>query len=190
MNADFKINGKQIQTDRLILRAFKESDLDDFYEYASVPGLGERAGWKHHESKEESKNILDFMIKTDQTFAICDKKTDKVIGTLAVKALDEEDISPELKDYKGRNIGAALSKNYWNKGLMTEAINKLIDYLFNELDYDFLMAGFFDYNHNSKRLQEKCGFKPYKRKVFETMIGTSEEGVLNIIINPSKDIRI
>ena len=56
MNADFKANGKIIETKRLILRPFSASDLADFYEYASVEGVGERAGWKHHESIEESRD--------------------------------------------------------------------------------------------------------------------------------------
>ena len=48
MNATFKINGKVLETQRLILREFKENDLTDFYEYASVDGVGEMAGWSHH----------------------------------------------------------------------------------------------------------------------------------------------
>ena len=62
MNAIFKINGKVIETERLILRAFMPSDLDDFYEYASVEGVGEMAGWHHHESIEKSQEILDIFI--------------------------------------------------------------------------------------------------------------------------------
>ena len=70
MNAKFTVNGKQIETERLIFRPFKETDLKDFYEYASVAGVGEMAGWKHHESKEESKAILDSFISNDHDFAI------------------------------------------------------------------------------------------------------------------------
>ena len=44
MNLEFKINGKILETERLILRAFKLEDIDDFYEYASVPDVGEMAG--------------------------------------------------------------------------------------------------------------------------------------------------
>ena len=44
MNADFRINGKVIKTERLILRSFKQTDWEDFYEYASVEGVGEMAG--------------------------------------------------------------------------------------------------------------------------------------------------
>lgn len=50
MNAEFKINGLQIETERLMLRPFRRSDLYDFNEYASVEGVGEMAGWKHPET--------------------------------------------------------------------------------------------------------------------------------------------
>ena len=50
MNAEFRINGKEIETERLVLRAFRQSDLEDFFEYASVDGVGEMAGWQHHEN--------------------------------------------------------------------------------------------------------------------------------------------
>ena len=62
MNADFHINGIQLETERLILRPFEKEDLDDFYTYASVEGVGEMAGWKHHTSKEETQKILDMFI--------------------------------------------------------------------------------------------------------------------------------
>lgn len=70
MNAEFKLNAVQIETERLLLRPFCRGDLQDFYAYASVPGVGERAGWKHHESLEESRDILDIFIEEDKTFAI------------------------------------------------------------------------------------------------------------------------
>lgn len=62
MNAEFKINDKVLETKRLFLRPFRQEDLDDFYDYASIEGVGERAGWKHHENKEESQKMLDSFI--------------------------------------------------------------------------------------------------------------------------------
>ncbi|MDD7735810.1 MAG: GNAT family N-acetyltransferase, partial [Bacillales bacterium] len=85
MNALFNIKGKIIETRRLILRAFKESDLDDFFEYASVEGVGEKAGWHHHQTKEKTKEILDIFIKEDKVFALVDKEKNKVIGSLGVE---------------------------------------------------------------------------------------------------------
>ena len=57
MNEKIDISSKVIETERLLLRPFIESDLEDFYTYASVPGVGERAGWPHHETIETSKQI-------------------------------------------------------------------------------------------------------------------------------------
>ena len=54
MNTYIDITGVVLTTKRLILREWKEDDLDDFYEYASVPGVGEMAGWHFHETKEKT----------------------------------------------------------------------------------------------------------------------------------------
>ena len=85
MNADFRINGKVIETERLILRPFRQTDLEDFYEYASVEGVGEMAGWKHHESIAESQSIMNSFISNDKVFAICLKENNKVIGTVGIE---------------------------------------------------------------------------------------------------------
>lgn len=58
MNAPIDVTDIRIETERLILRPWQDSDLDDFYAYASVEGVGEMAGWSHHTSKEESRKIL------------------------------------------------------------------------------------------------------------------------------------
>ncbi len=189
MNAIFTINGKQIETERLILRPFKESDLEDFYEYASAPGVGEMAGWQHHESMDKSKEILDIFISEDKTFAICCKESGKVIGSLGVEFYGMEAALTEFDGYRGREIGFVLSKDYWGKGLMPEAAKAVMDYLFYELDYDFLLCGYYNFNAQSKKVQEKCGFKPYRALKMDTRMGTTEEGTLNLIINPKKNIK-
>ena len=190
MNANFKINGIQIETERLILRAFKQSDLDDFYEYASIIGVGEMAGWKHHETKEETQEILDLFILEDKTFAIVLKENNKVIGSLGVKKYGMEEKLSEFFEYQGREIGYVLSKDYWGKGIMPEALNAIIEYLFNELDLDFLTCGYLEFNNQSKRVQEKCGFKPYRKLVMDTRFGTHEQSILNLLLNPNKNITL
>lgn len=47
MDIEIDITDQLIETDRLILRAWKEDDLQDFFEYASIEGVGEMAGWRH-----------------------------------------------------------------------------------------------------------------------------------------------
>ena len=190
MNATFKISGTIIETERLILRPFEQSDLDDFYEYASVEGVGEMAGWKHHENKEKSQSILDLFITEDKTFAIVLKENNKVIGSLGVEEYGMEQALSEFFDYQGREIGYVLSKDYWGKGLMPEAVKAVIDYLFNVQKLDFLTCGYYVFNNQSKKVQEKCGFKPYRKLVMETRLGTKEQGILNLLVNPNKNIKL
>ena len=47
-----------LETERLLLRPFREDDLEDLYAYASVEGVGESAGWPHHTSIETSCQVL------------------------------------------------------------------------------------------------------------------------------------
>ena len=189
MNAAFTISKKTLETSRLLLRTFRKTDLNDFYEYASVEGVGERAGWKHHESIEESKEILDRFIENDIDFAICLKESGKVVGSFGINEYKLEDKLTEFDGYLGREIGFVLAKDYWGRGLMPEAVSAVKDYLFNELDFDFLLCGYYNFNLQSKRVQEKCGFKPYRALKMDTRMGTTEEGTLNLAINPKKNIK-
>ena len=188
MNALFDVTGIQLESERLILREFVLDDLDDFFAYASVPGVGEMAGWNHHKDKDESLRILKMFIEEKKTFAIVDKEGDKVIGSLGVEKYHLEDKLSEFFAYQGREIGYVLSKDYWGKGLMPEAVRLVINYLFDVLDYDFLLCGYYNFNNQSRRVQEKCGFTPYRKLVFTTRMGTEEPGVLMFLKNPHKNI--
>ena len=188
MNAEFDVTGIRLESQRLILREWKEEDVDDLFEYASVPGVGEMAGWPHHPNIEESLYRVNKFIREKHTFAIVYKENNKVIGSLGVEKYGAEEKLSEFFNYKGREIGYVLSKDYWGRGLMPEAVKTAIDYLFNVLDYDFLLCGHFDKNNQSRRVQEKCGFVPYRKLVFDTNIGTKEPGVLMFMKNPNKEI--
>ena len=188
MNAEFHIKNKVIETERLLLRAFKETDLNDFYEYAKVDGVGEMAGWPHHKIIEESKKILDRFIKNDIVFAIVYKENNKVIGSLGVEECGLADKLTEFNGLKGRELGYVLSKDYWGNGIMPEAVKGVIDYLFNDLNLDYITIGHFSRNNQSRRVIEKCGFKPYRKLVFDTKMGTEEPGILHLLLNPNKKI--
>ena len=63
MNKQIDITDVVLTTDRLILRSWRETDLNDFYEYASVDGVGQMAGWNPHRNMEESRQILSHFIE-------------------------------------------------------------------------------------------------------------------------------
>ncbi len=63
---------------------------------------------------------------------------------------------------------------------MPEAVETLVYYCFKELKLDFLIAGYYNHNKQSKRVQEKCGFVFLKEKTFKTKLG-EYDGILMII---------
>lgn len=190
MNAFIDITGVILETDRLILREWQLSDLDDFFEYCSVPGTGEAAGWPHHKNKEESLAIMTRFIQNKKTFALVYKENKKVIGSLGLEKYGNEEELSEFFAYQGREIGYVLSAAYWGRGLMTEAVKAVISYCFDELDLDFLLCGHYFKNHRSMRVQEKCGVVHYRRLVFDTKLGAKEPGYLNLLVNPKKNIEL
>ncbi len=84
MSINIDISKVVIKTDRLILRSWQESDIDDFFEYASVDGVGETAGWKHHETIAVSRKILNDFVSEKNVFAMVFKETNRVVGSLGL----------------------------------------------------------------------------------------------------------
>ena len=162
MNAEIDITCVVLKTSRLLLRPWKMSDLDDFYEYAKVDGVGQMAGWLPHKNKEESKQVLTKFIEN--------------------KKYNENNLK-EFSNLKGRELGYVLSKDYWGNGLMTEAVKKVIEYLFNIVKLDFIVCGHFLNNDRSRRVQEKCGFVHYKIFKYETSYGKIVDSWTSILLN-------
>ena len=165
MNADIDISNVTLETERLILRPWRPDDLADFNEYASVDGVGQMAGWLPHKNPEESRRILDMFIAGKNEFAI--EYNGKVIGSLGIEKYNETTL-PEYDEKTGREIGFVLSKDYWGMGLMPEAVNRVIEYIFEDLKLDFIVCGHYTENDQSRRVQEKCGFEHLKLIKTET----------------------
>ena len=158
MDFPFDVTAIKIDTSRLTLRAFTEGDIDDMYEYASVPGVGEMAGWKHHASKEVTAGIIQRFLQNKDVFALYHKADAKVIGALGVHNawINRQDIFAHLK---AKNIGYTLSKAYWGLGLMPEAVAAIIEYGRDKLALDAFTIEHFVTNLQSKRVIEKSGFE-------------------------------
>lgn len=181
VNKPIDISGIILNTQRLVLRPWKESDLEDLFAYASVDGVGQMAGWPPHKSIEESRKRLDRFISNKKTFAL--EYQGRVIGSCGLVNYNEE-YYPELTLLKGREIGYVLSKEYWGQGLMPEAVKAVIQYLFEVEKLDFIVAGHFERNKQSARVIQKCGFEYVKTIPYETQYGTVETSIENILYNP------
>ena len=183
MNADIDISNVILKTPRLVLRPWRESDLNDFFEYASVDGVGQMAGWTPHRDIGESREILDMFIREKKTFAL--EYEGKAVGSLGIEMYNEK-LYPELDALRGREIGYVLSKDYWGRGLMPEAVRAAIGYLFDDVKLDFILVGHFDWNRQSARVIEKCGFRYIRTVPFETTFGKTENSVDSILYRPGR----
>ena len=157
MDIPIDVSTIHLETGRLMLRSFTEADLADFYAYASVPGVGEMAGWPHHDSLGTSRRILQLFIEGKDVLALYHKQDRKVIGSLGLHkswANEEE----RFQNLRIKEIGYVLAKDYWGQGLMPEAVRALMDYGFQELGVQAFTCGHFLTNNQSRRVIEKCGF--------------------------------
>lgn len=146
--------GEEIETERLRLRKWRKEDVNDLYEYACDAEVGPMAGWKPHESIEESAQIIELFIRQKE-WAIELKENHKVIGSIGFH-------QPKIKKDRSLELGYVLSKNYWGQGLMSEAVKQVCTFAFERLHQEALFICCFDDNVRSARVAEKCGFQYYK----------------------------
>lgn len=146
-----------LDTPRLLLRPWWENDIQDFFAYASVPGVGEMAGWPHHESIADTGRVLSMFMREKNVWAIVLKAENRVIGSLGLHRswASEENYYPRERILE---IGYVLSKAYWGLGLMPEAVKRVLRFCFDQLSLDAVTVGHFTDNPQSRRVIEKCGF--------------------------------
>ncbi len=155
-----------IETNRLSLRRFTLEDLDDFFEYAQMDEIGPNCGWEPIKDKNKALERLNKMINADYYyFAIVLKENNKVIGNISLSTPDvRRYVNIEIED-GAKEIGFALSKNYWGNGYMTEAVNEIIKYSFEVLNIPSIYSLTLSSNTNSIKLQEKCGLSSLKERI-------------------------
>ena len=130
-----------METDRIILRPWRDSDAPALYKWASDPDVGPRAGWPPHQSVEESLEVIRTVFcDVTNTWAIELKETGEAIGAMGygpscncnLPARDGEPL-----------IGYWIAKPYWNKGICTEALGLMIEHIRCRTDIKSLISGHF-----------------------------------------------
>lgn len=145
-----------LETNRLVLRPLVWEDLQDFHEICSQQEVAQMAGWKHSETPEMSEVRLKKEIEDRETLAVVLKESGKVIGTISLQKRPWHEY-PIDRALKGRELGFDLHKDYWGRGLMPEAVQALMSHCFEAWGYDYITAGHFRDNDQSKRAIHKCG---------------------------------
>lgn len=147
-----------METDRILLRPWRDSDAGSLYKYASDPEVGPRAGWPPHKSVAESLEIIRTVFgDATNTWAIELKETGEAIGAMGYGP----SCDCKLPAREGEPIcGYWVARPYWNRGICTEALRLMIDHIRRTTTIPSLISGHFIDNPASGRVMEKCGFVP------------------------------
>ena len=148
-----------IETERLILRPFLETDAADVYEYLHEPAVNCFASMKLDTLEDAKAEMKKRVGETEYCFAVTLKDGGKVIG--------EIDAYPEPDDPSGDKTAPQdtfspcwmLNLNYTGKGYAYEAAHAFFDYLFHEKGARRIYAYTEDNNLPSQRLCEKLGMR-------------------------------
>lgn len=145
----------KLETKRLILRAWDESDAKILYQYAKDPLVGPSAGWPVHKDEEDSRNIIRLVLSGENCFAVVLKETMEAVGAIDLMAKDRSNL--DLSETEAE-VGYWLGSPHWGQGLIPEALQEILRYGFEEHQFTDIWAGYFDENIKSKRVLEKAGF--------------------------------
>lgn len=145
-----------LETERLILRPWKENDCDSLYRYAKNPDVGPIAGWAPHKSIEESRDIIKKVLCGRECYAVCLKEDNTAIGCVELRLNGYTDMTEREDECE---LGFWLGKEFWGHGIITEATAELIRRGFEDLNMRAIWCGYYDGNAKSKRVQEKLGFR-------------------------------
>ena len=157
-----KAIGTQIlQTDRLILRRFVESDAEAMFQnWASSAENLTYVTWDPHSDVEVTRKSIrnwvgSYTNPNYYKWAICLKeKSEQVIGDISIVEMDENDSSCE--------IGYVLGKAYWGLGMMTETLKAVLDFCFTQVGFQKVKARYASLNPASGRVMEKAGMSYLK----------------------------
>lgn len=143
----------EITTSRLYLRNIIKSDDKDIFEYSRNPNIGPNAGWKPHESINETRKIMKAVfLNQPYCFGIILPENGKLIGTVGL-------VQDQKREFdKAMMLGYSLSEDYHGKGYMTEAAQAVIKYGFENVKLKLISAYCYPFNKASQRVIEKCGF--------------------------------
>ena len=145
-----------LETKRLILRRFEESDAENLYEYAKDPDVGPIAGWPPHKSVAESLDVIRNVFNGAEAYAICLRSDGKAIGAIELKLNGHTDLTERDDECE---LGYWLGKPFWGKGIMPEAAREILRHAFEDIGMQKVWCAYYDGNTKSKRVQEKCGFR-------------------------------
>ena len=149
-----------LETERLILRKFREEDFQDFCAYAMDEEMCRMMGNDLMNTEEAARVTFDWLKdKEERSYVLILKETGRAIGNLNVTSVPDHLLKlPALAGKRGVSLSFCISRRHRRQGLMSEAVRAVIARLFDEEGMDYVQCGYFDFNTVSARLQEKLDF--------------------------------
>jgi ribosomal-protein-alanine N-acetyltransferase len=143
-----------LETDRLILRKMTSDDAEAVFAYASDPEVTHYVSWETHLSIEDSKAFLDLATSKYESggepdWGIVYKGDHRFVGTCGIVFWEPYHARAEL--------GYTLSRDYWGRDLMAEAVRAMISFGFKEMNLNRIEARCIAENVASARVMEKAG---------------------------------
>ena len=145
-----------LNTERLILRRWEDSDAESLFEYAKDPEVGPIAGWPAHQSVEESRNVIRQVLQGKEAYALCLRGDNRAIGAIELKLNGHTDLTERDDECE---LGYWIGKPFWGQGLVPEAAREILRHAFEDIGMTKVWAGYYEGNDKSKRVQEKCRFR-------------------------------
>lgn len=148
---------KTIETERLILRRACMADAEPmFANWASDPEVTKFLTWPTHETVEISQWVMESWVSESQRenfyqWMIVLKEIGQPIGSISVVNMDDRVEKAE--------IGYCMGRKWWHMGIMTEALQAVMDFLFNDVGVNRIEARHDPRNPHSGGVMRKCGMK-------------------------------
>ena len=145
----------ELETERLILRRYKESDIDAIYEMITDERLAKYIKFPKLTKEEELECIKQWIKDADDSKYekwVIERKSDGVV-------VGNIDVNTVVKKHNYCNVGYTIRYDYWGNGYAAEALKFVSDYLLNNRGYYLVECSCNELNKQSSRVKEKAGFK-------------------------------
>lgn len=145
-----------LESKRIILRKIETNDAPTLLKWGQDSVYHKSAGYQYLEDLSAAQKSIGQYRERPYSYGIVLKESGRLIGLVELyeRGLDEYNGLLITKD-----LGFLLDKNYWHRGLMTEALQLIINFAFEKLHQNQIWAGTFVSNENSQRLLKKLGFR-------------------------------
>ncbi|WP_282074064.1 GNAT family N-acetyltransferase [Polaribacter atrinae] len=152
-----------LETERLILRELRITDLEGIFELDSNPEVHKYLGKKTIKTKEEAKKMIEFILKQYKEngigrFAVIEKSTGNFIGWSGLKL--NKGTKESLNGFQDFiDIGYRFIPRYWKKGYALESAIACLEYGFKTMNLDIIYGAAETENIGSNKILQKIGLQ-------------------------------